>query len=55
MQLMRAPTSIAHPNNRPIVVPGTGKSYALDGKGCVLVQQFDLPWFISQGYSAPRT
>jgi hypothetical protein len=51
MQLLRAPTSIAHPGNRPFVVPGNGNSYALDGQGRVLVQESDAPWFRSQGFS----
>src|SRR6266700_3679556 len=53
MQPLRAPTSIAGQNNHRIVLPHNGNTYSLNGEGCVLVQQSNLAWFISQGFNPP--
>jgi hypothetical protein len=51
MQLLRAPTSIAHPGNRPFVVPHNGNTYSFDGQGRVMVQESDAQWFRAQGFT----
>jgi hypothetical protein len=52
VQILRAPASNAGQASRPIVVPGNGNTYVLDGQGRLLAQESDLPWFYSQGYSS---